>query len=74
MKITIKLFATFRKDRFSVKEQQVAADTTVGKIVDDLQLPVDELGIVLVNSRHADLQQVLGDGDTLSLFPLVGGG
>ncbi|MBW2478167.1 MAG: MoaD/ThiS family protein [Deltaproteobacteria bacterium] len=74
MNITIKLFATFREGRFNIKEKQVPAETTVGQIVDELKIPVNELGIVLVNSRHVDTEQILKDGDTLSIFPLVGGG
>ena len=37
-------------------------------------LPVPELGIIMVNSRHARLDRELSDGDTLALFPLLGGG
>jgi molybdopterin converting factor small subunit len=32
------------------------------------------LGVVMVNGRHAPLEQELQDGDNLALFPLVGGG
>ncbi len=39
-----------------------------------LGLEAGEAGIVLVNGRHANLDHELGDQDTLSLFPLVGGG
>jgi molybdopterin converting factor small subunit len=27
-----------------------------------------------VNSRHANLSRALADGDTLAIFPIVGGG
>jgi molybdopterin converting factor small subunit len=37
-------------------------------------LTEEELGIVLINGRHAWVERVLQEGDTLSLFPLVGGG
>lgn len=74
MRITVKLFATFRVDRFKVEERDVPSGTEVGHIVRDLELSENELGIVLVNGRHATLDQPLNEGDTLSLFPLVGGG
>ncbi|MHB8058278.1 MAG: MoaD/ThiS family protein [Desulfuromonadaceae bacterium] len=32
------------------------------------------MGIILVNGRHVTLDYVLHDSETLSLFPLVGGG
>ena len=74
MKITVKLFANFRNDRFKVKEQEVAADTTCLDIVVALAIAEPEIGIVLVNGRHGQLTQSLQEGDTLALFPLVGGG
>jgi molybdopterin converting factor small subunit len=43
-------------------------------VVASLTIPEPEIGIVLVNGRHAPLAQTLNEGDTLSLFPLVGGG
>ena len=74
MRITVKLFATFRNGRFDVEVRDVAPGTTVSRIVEDIRLPEREVGIVLVNSRHVDLKRELSDGDTLALFPLVGGG
>ncbi|HZW35316.1 MAG: MoaD/ThiS family protein [Deltaproteobacteria bacterium] len=74
MRITVKLFATFRKGRFDAEVREVPPGTTVSRIVDDVQLPERELGIILVNGRHADRSRELSDGDTLALFPLVGGG
>jgi molybdopterin converting factor small subunit len=74
MKVTVKLFATFRADRFDIEARQYPDGTTVERVVDELGLPQEKLGIVMVNSRHVDLDRVLRDGDTLALFPLVGGG
>ncbi len=74
MKIIVKLFATYRTGRFSVEEREYPPGTTVATIVKELELPEEELGIILVNSRHTDLAHVLSDGDILALFPLLGGG
>ncbi|MBI5904946.1 MAG: MoaD/ThiS family protein [Deltaproteobacteria bacterium] len=74
MQVTVKLFATFRKGRFDVEVREVPPGTTVSRIVEEAKLPEKEIGIVLVNSRHADLAKALADGDTLAIFPLVGGG
>lgn len=74
MKVTVKLFATFREGRFKVEERDCAAGATCRGIVADLGLAEEELGIVLVNGRHASLDQELKEGDTMSLFPMVGGG
>jgi sulfur-carrier protein len=74
MKITVKLFASFRTGRFSIEQREYPAGTTVAQIAAELGLPEQELGIMLVNSRHVKLNHVLADGDTLALFPLLGGG
>lgn len=74
MRVTVKLFATFRKDRFDVDVREVPPGTTVSRVVREAHLPEKEIGIVLVNSRHADLSRELADGDTVAIFPLVGGG
>lgn len=74
MQITVKLFATFRNDRFKVALQELAEGTVCRTIVLNLGLTEEEIGVVMINGRHANLDQVLQDHDTLSLFPLVGGG
>jgi hypothetical protein len=72
MQITLKLFATFRNGRFKVALQELPAPTDCRTVV--LGLTEEEIGIVLVNGRHVTLDYVLHDSETLSLFPLVGGG
>lgn len=74
MKITIKLFATFRVGRFASTVQEYQPGTSVGEIIGELKIAEKELGMVLVNSRHVELDHQLNEGDTLSIFPLVGGG
>lgn len=74
MNVTIKLFATFRNGRFKIEQQELPEGTNCRAVVLGLGLTEAEIGVVLVNGRHEPLSYVLQDGDTLSLFPLVGGG
>jgi molybdopterin converting factor small subunit len=74
MEITVKLFATFRTGRFTLENREYPEGTTVRQIVRELEIPEPELGILLVNSRHVDLERVMADGETLAIFPLLGGG
>ena len=74
MKITVKLFATFRLGRFDIALRDYPTGTKVGQVVDELELSRDKLGILKYNRRHVDPQRVLVDGETLAIFPLVGGG
>ena len=74
MQITVKLFATFRNDRFKAALQEHPEGTDCRTIVLSLGLTEDEIGVLLLNGRHATLDHLLNEGDTLSIFPLVGGG
>lgn len=74
MQVTVKLFATFRIGRFKVEAREMQVGTDIAQIVGELGIAEKELGIVMVNGRHAPISQPLAEGDTLSLFPLVGGG
>ena len=69
MQVTVKLFATFRTGRFDVARQEHPEGTTVGGIVDALGIPRDEIGILMVSGRHAELDQQAAPGDTISIFP-----
>ncbi len=48
--------------------------STVADIVRRLSISEKEAALIFVNNRHADLSTSLADGDTLSIFPPVGGG
>jgi molybdopterin converting factor small subunit len=76
MKVNIKLFAQYREGRFIQKEMALAEGTTVADVIGMVGLDLERypLGIVLINGKHTDTQTVLKEGDTLSLFPKVGGG
>lgn len=74
MNITVKLFATFRTGRFSIDSRHYPDGTTVVDVVQELKLSETELGIIMVNRRHVKLDHRLAEGDTLALFPLLGGG
>ena len=74
MKITLKLFASFRIGRFDIETVDYPPGTTVADVEDSLKLPRNELGIMMINNRHVKLDSLIADGDTLALFPLLGGG
>ena len=46
----------------------------VKSIINELNLPEDDIGATLINGRHVEEDCELQEGDTLSIFPLVGGG
>lgn len=78
MPITVKLFATLRKGQFPESATEGKFEhyqgITIRQIIKWLNITEEEPAIIFINGRHSDLDQELKSGDTVSLFPLVGGG
>jgi len=74
VRITVKLFATFRDGRFKVREFDFPEGTCILDVIQPLNITFDEIAICYRNGKDAKSDTVLDDGDTLALFPPVGGG
>ncbi|MCX5812469.1 MAG: MoaD/ThiS family protein [Proteobacteria bacterium] len=74
MHVTVKLFATFRENRFDVKVFELPDEVTVGEIIDKASIPATEVALIFINGCHSSLETKLSEGDTLALFPPIGGG
>lgn len=74
MKITVKLFAYFRDNRFKIEEREIGETTTVGDIVDSLKIDREEVGVLMINSRHTTFETLPTENDALAIFPVIGGG
>lgn len=74
MQVLIKLFATLREGRFKQQVSELASGTPVSAVLTDLGIPPEDIAILLVNGRDATVDRILQDGDTVALFPPVGGG
>jgi molybdopterin converting factor small subunit len=72
--VTVKLFASFQENRFEVAERDLEPGTNLGALLDLLAIPREELGVLLVSGRHADLERPVAAGDVIAIFPLLGGG
>ena len=79
MKITVRLFATFRdflpqQAVRSAVRLEIEEDKRVGAVLKALHVPVELPRIVLINGLHAAEDSLLTDGDVVSVFPpLIGG-
>ena len=79
MEIEVKLFATLREylpkgsSRFSCK-MEVDGSTRIQDILSRLKLPEEIPKIILINGIHGKKEQILKDGDVVSIFPPVAGG
>jgi molybdopterin converting factor small subunit len=77
MVVRLKFFAGLR-DHLPPGERPYPAEVpegaTVRQVLEAFRVPPEKPKILLVNGRHADLEQPLQEGDLLSVFPPVAGG
>ncbi|PID76116.1 MAG: molybdopterin synthase sulfur carrier subunit [Deltaproteobacteria bacterium] len=74
MQLTVKLFASFRDNRFKQQVMEFSQGTTVADILDFLGIDSSKVGVTMINSRHCTLDQTLCEDDIVAIFPVIGGG
>jgi sulfur-carrier protein len=74
MQIKVRLFATLRDGRGKELMMDFDPGTTPQLIMDKLDIKKEDVAILLVNGMDGKFEQQLKDGDTVSIFPPVGGG
>lgn len=74
MQIKIKLIGAFRVDRFKEHDGDYPAGMTAEKIIEQLHIPRRALGTVLINGVHSRIDDIVNEGDTIALLPILGGG
>jgi len=80
MQITVKLFATL--GRFAPTGgtpgtpffMEVPEGARVQEVLQLLNLPEEEVKVAYVNGRRREPDFILQEGDTIGIFPPVGGG
>jgi molybdopterin converting factor small subunit len=76
IEITVKLFAQYREGKFKVESRRYPEGTVVDEIIAETGINIERypIGVMIINGRHVQGDRPLKDGDTLALFPKVGGG
>ncbi len=74
MQIKVRLFATLRNGRGKELLMDVDNEATPQELLIKLDIPLEDVAILLINGMDGNVYQPLGHGDTLSIFPPVGGG
>ena len=72
--IEVRLFATLREGRGKVQMLPAADFACAGDIIRHLEIPAEEVAILLINGFHKAPQDAVKAGDVVALFPPVGGG
>ncbi len=78
MRVTLKLFATFRRylppgSRGHAHDLEVAAGALVADVLARFEVPTDGV-VILVNGHAAALERPLDEGDVVAVFPALAGG
>ena len=80
MHLLVKLSTTLRdhvpdyQPNPGLELSDIPEESTVAQVAAELNIPAEEIKIVMINGRQCALEDVLRDGDRLALFPAVGGG
>jgi len=59
MRVTVKLFATLRENRFDEKEIEFHDGTTAREIISAIGVPPTEVTLIFINGRHSSPETVL---------------
>ncbi len=74
IKVKVKLFATLREGRSKEMMLSFSESTSPAMILDGLKIKKEDVAILMINGMNGPFDKELKDGDTLSIFPPVGGG
>jgi molybdopterin converting factor small subunit len=79
MKVEVRIFATLRRyvPELGVGEPKVLdlpEGTTFKALRDQLELPPEEVRVIMRNGRHVELDELIADGDRIAYIPAVAGG
>jgi molybdopterin converting factor small subunit len=80
MQVEVVLFATLR--RFAPPDLkigearffEVGPGTTLAQLRDSLNLPAEEVRVIMRNNRQAELEDIVADGDRVAYLPAIAGG
>lgn len=72
--IEVRLFATLREGRGKIVMLPAEEHHDAASIIAHLQIPAEEVAILLINGFHQKPDHTVKDGDVVAIFPPVGGG
>ena len=72
--IEVRLFATLREGRGKIVMLPAEDYPDAASIIHHLEIPFEEVAILLINGFHKKPENEVKDGDIIAIFPPVGGG
>ena len=74
MKIELKLFTSLRKNRDKKYQFDIQPGSTPADLSELADIDPREVKMVLINGRVSSIDAELKEGDSVSFFPVIGGG
>lgn len=74
--VQVSLFASFRQyvGGQATVERSIEPGQTVGQLLEDLGIPLEAVRLIFCNNRLVEPTHALSGGETVGVFPAVGGG
>jgi molybdopterin converting factor small subunit len=74
--VTVNLYAAFRRhvDGKPSVDVQIEPGQTIEQVLDQLGVPAAQTQIIFCDNRTAELTHPLTGGETVGIFPAIGGG
>jgi sulfur carrier protein len=74
MNVTVALFETLKKHGPEGGRVRLETGARVADLLSWLGITEDDVGVLIVNRKDARFNQVLQDGDVVTVIPPMGGG
>lgn len=74
MDIEIRLFESLKKHQPEGAKVGLAEGSRVTDLLDALAISTDDVGVLMVNRADGRFDQLLQNGDVVTLIPPIGGG
>jgi sulfur carrier protein len=74
MDVEIRLFESLKKHQPRGGKVRLATGSRVSDLLDALGISMDDVGVLIVNQSDGRFDQLLRNGDVVTLIPPIGGG
>jgi molybdopterin synthase sulfur carrier subunit len=74
IRVSVQTFATLREKFPAQSDLVLPAGETVAGMMGRLGIPAEKVTIIFINNVHGTHESLLSDGDSVGLFPPIGGG
>ena len=74
MDVEVRLFESLKKHQPEGGKVRLAAGSRVSDLLDALAISTDDVGVLMVNRADGRFDQLLQNGDVVTVIPPIGGG